>query len=65
MTWTPQFRCPKDGTTWEQEWDFGGEVTCPECGTVYATDYDVDYDDNISGPWVAEAIDPQPAKDRP
>lgn len=58
MTWTPTFRCPKDGREWQEEWTFGGEVTCPECSTVYETEYEVDYDDNVSGPWLGAEVKP-------
>lgn len=44
--------CKKCDQGFIAEWDFGDNVTCSNCGTVWETDYDTDYYDNISGPWI-------------
>ncbi len=48
-----EFTCPQRGQWFEAEWSFGEDVTCPHCGTEWETDYDVDIEDNVSGPWIS------------
>lgn len=51
------FTCKRCEREWEdREYSFGEAVTCPECKTVWQTDYD-EGEDGLIGPWLT-----QPAK---
>lgn len=61
--WTVEFECKKCGDDFEENWTFGDEVKCPQCGTWWETDFETNYDDDIFGPWLdREITDPEEIK---
>ncbi len=50
--YTVEFECKKCGEVFAADWDFGDEIICPHCKITWETDYDTDWDDNVSGPWL-------------
>lgn len=54
------FICPSCERAFEADWTFGAEVQCPHCLQKWETDYDVDMDDEIQGPWISGiAVEPK------
>ena len=51
-----EFTCKGCEKDFETEWTFGDEVTCPHCQTTWETDYEEDWNMNISGPWLVKEI---------
>lgn len=43
--------CRKEFTAKYGAWE-SPDVTCPHCGTSFETDYDINYDEDVSGPWL-------------
>jgi len=48
-----EYECPECGT--EMIGTFGEDVTCPECGRSYETDYD-NYAEDSYGGWITKEI---------
>ena len=47
-----EFECLECGKSFEAPWDFGDDVECGHCHATFETDYEVDADENVSGPWL-------------
>lgn len=60
-TWREEvsdFDCRKcDGDCVGEDWSFGGQVKCVDCGTVYEVEWDyVDCYEGITSHWLGEEI---------
>lgn len=58
MAFECDFECKKCDKEFTVDWDYGDEVTCPHCGTVWETDYEENWDFNMSGPWLGNEVTP-------
>lgn len=46
------FDCPNCGLEFDAPWTFGANVTCPHCREDWETDYEIDSEESVSGPWI-------------
>lgn len=59
MTWDVEFTCKVCGSEFSHEWTFGDNVTCPHCKTEWKTDYDINEEEDVTGPWLSGQAKPR------